>query len=180
MQEIVIHPDFHSGSLRNDIGLLFLAESVTLTDNIQLICLPPPDFILTDTICTASGWGKDAFKKGRYSTTLKKVALPLVDRDKCLRALRKTRLGVFYNLHESFICAGGERNKDTCRGDGGSPLVCPIPGQTKRYFQSGIVSWGIGCGEDETPGVYVNVALYTTWIDKELNERNLDTNLYKY
>uniref|UniRef100_A0A6P7H8F5 Phenoloxidase-activating factor 2-like n=1 Tax=Diabrotica virgifera virgifera TaxID=50390 RepID=A0A6P7H8F5_DIAVI len=41
------------------------------------------------------------------------------------------------------IRAGGEENKDTCKGDGGSPLVCPIPNEPNRFFQMGIVSWGI-------------------------------------
>lgn len=47
-------------------------------------------------------------------------------------------------------------------GDGGSPLVCPIPGKHEQYFQSGIVSWGIGCSETN-PGVYVNVAQFRYW-----------------
>lgn len=55
-------------------------------------------------------------------------------------------------LHECYVlCAGGELGKDTCKGDGGSPLVCPIPGKFEQYFQSGIVSWGIGC-LDQIPG----------------------------
>lgn len=48
--------------------------------------------------------------------------------------------------------AGGEPGKDTCKGDGGSPLVCPIPGRVDRYYQSGIVAWGIGCA-DINPGM---------------------------
>lgn len=46
---------------------------------------------------------------------------------------------------------GGEPGKDTCKGDGGSPLVCGIPNTIDRYYQSGIVAWGIGCA-DINPG----------------------------
>lgn len=45
---------------------------------------------------------------------LKKVELPLIDRLQCLEALRTTRLGKYFVLHESFRCAGGEEGKDTC------------------------------------------------------------------
>lgn len=177
---MVVHPEFHIGSLRNDISLLFLTDSVILTDNIGIICLPPQELELSNSRCIASGWGKNAFKHGKHSSIMKKVVLPLVEREKCIAALRKTRLGRFYHLHKSFICAGGESDSDTCKGDGGSPLVCPIPGVRGRFFQIGIVSWGIGCGEDYTPGVYVNVPLYRKWIDKELTARNLDISVYEY
>lgn len=46
---------------------------------------------------------------------LKKVEVPIVPREKCIKALRTTRLGPIFKLHESFICAGGEEGKDTCR-----------------------------------------------------------------
>jgi secreted trypsin-like serine protease len=40
-------------------------------------------------------------------------------------------------------------------GDGGSPLVCPVQGKPGHFYQAGIVAWGIGCGEQGTPGAYV-------------------------
>ena len=71
--------------------------------------------------------------------------------------LRTTRLGQKYKLHDSFLCAGGINGKDTCKGDGGSPLVCPSKYDPNTYVQAGIVAWGIGCGEDGIPGVYASV-----------------------
>lgn len=46
---------------------------------------------------------------------LKKIEIPIITREKCLDALRSTRLGPKFILHDSFICAGGEKGKDTCR-----------------------------------------------------------------
>jgi len=85
-----------------------------------------------------------------------------------------------FKLHESFICAGGEAGKDTCKGDGGSPLVCPIPGHPGRYFQAGIVAWGIGCGENQIPGVYANIAQFANWIAEQLAAHNLEKSYYTY
>lgn len=179
VKEILIHPQFNFASLKNDIALLFLRDPIIQSPNIATICLPPPNLRVVGSMCTASGWGKHSFKQGQHSSILKKIEMPLVPRSQCLMALKSTRLGSFFNLHRSFICAGGEKGKDTCTGDGGSPLVCPIEGQQGRFVQMGIVSWGIGCG-DETPGVYVNVKLFTSWIDRQLSERQLDPKSYKY
>jgi hypothetical protein len=54
-------------------------------------------------------------KEGRYQVILKKIDLPVVPREACLQTLRKTRLGPYFKLHESFICAGGTQGKDTCK-----------------------------------------------------------------
>lgn len=180
VEDVILHPEYNPDSLKNDVALLFLNEPFNLARNIKIVCLPQSDWKIDRMKCIAAGWGKNAFKKGKHSTILKKIEIPLVPRSDCVTLLRQTRLGKYYNLHQSFICAGGELNRDTCKGDGGSPLVCPISQQNGRYFQAGIVSWGIGCGENNTPGVYVNVALFVTWIDSELQARNIDTNSYKY
>lgn len=46
---------------------------------------------------------------------LKRVELPVVTHDTCQSILRTTRLGKYFVLDESFICAGGEVGKDTCK-----------------------------------------------------------------
>lgn len=152
VSEIVVHKRYNAGKLYNDIALLFLVTPIELAENINTACMPPPNYAFEGNRCFATGWGKDSFgKAGKRSAILKRVELPIVTRRSCERALRKTRLGPHFELDESFICAGGGRGQDTCKGDGGSPLVCEIPGSKNRYYQAGIVSWGIGCG-DGSPG----------------------------
>lgn len=69
---------------------------------------------------------------------------------------------------------GGSKDVDTCTGDGGGPLVCPIEGLPDRYALVGIVAWGIGCNKEGHPGVYMNVPLYKSWIQSELKKAGVD------
>lgn len=179
---IDIHQDFNKGNLFYDVAVLFLAQPMDLAPNVGVACLPPPrQRTPGGTRCIATGWGKDKFdKEGRYQVILKKIEVPVVDRGQCQNALRKTRLGRFFELHSSFMCAGGEPGRDTCRGDGGSPLSCPIETEDNRYMQSGIVAWGIGCGEDGTPGVYVDVSNLRNWIDDKVAGKGYDPKTYTY
>ncbi|KAH1027000.1 hypothetical protein HUJ05_000577 [Dendroctonus ponderosae] len=78
--------------------------------------------------------------------------------------LQKTYLGAKYQLHESFMCAGGEAGKDACRGDGGSPLVCATAPNETALYQAGIVAFGVGCGKEGIPGVYADATHFYQWI----------------
>lgn len=176
---IKIHLFFNQQSLFNDIALLFLKSPVDIAENVNVVCLPEKDTTFDYANCFATGWGKTTFgERGRYSNILKKISLPIVPRDKCQNRLRTTRLGENFVLHRSFICAGGNREEDTCEGDGGSPLVCPILGDQERYQQVGIVSWGVGCGQGN-PAAYTNVAWFRDWIDYNLKARGLDISSYR-
>lgn len=181
VETIITHEHFRSGTLYNDVALLILKDPVEIAGNVDVVCLPPANQVIDSSKCIATGWGKDVFgKEGKYQVFLKKVELPMVAHSKCQDLLRKTRLGVHFELHRTFVCAGGEPGKDTCKGDGGSPLVCPIPGKEGRYEQAGIVAWGIGCGEQGTPGVYANIAGLRDWIDEQMAYQRLDMAAYKY
>lgn len=172
--DATIHEGYYPAALFNDVALLFLERPVDLGPEADVVCLPRPDEVFDGSRCFATGWGKDQFgQAGKYQHVLKKVELPVVPRDLCQSGLRKTRLGGAFKLHESFICAGGEAGRDTCKGDGGSPLVCPIIGSPKphRYVQVGIVAWGIGCGENGVPGVYASIPKAANWIADKIATR---------
>lgn len=151
--EVIVHEDYQASNLFNDIALLILDEPVILSENVKTACLPPQDFNFDGIRCLASGWGKDQFEKGRFQDFMKKIDMPIILRQPCEAKLRTTPLGNHFNLHQSFICAGEEHGKNTFVGDGGSPLVCPIPGEDELYYQAGIVAWGVKLPE-ANPGEF--------------------------
>lgn len=179
VRQIIMHPEYHLANLFNDFALLVLDKPFVLNDHISPICLPPQNFQSTSQKCISNGWGKDTFgKAGKYSVILKKIPLPIVANDNCEQQLRATRLGIRFNLHPSFVCAGGQKGVDTCQGDGGSPLSCPIGGQDNRHYLAGMVAWGIGCNE-ERPAAYANVAGVKDWIDEQMTSLGFGISSYQ-
>jgi len=173
--EIHLHPLFNSRNLQNDFALIHLNSEFVLQPHINTICLPDQDlldqFDFRSENCFATGWGKDEFgKEGEYQVIMKQVEMPLVEHDECEAKLRNnTRLGNRFRLDDSFLCAGGIEGQDTCKGDGGGPLVCPKYANSdpydQQYVQTGIVAWGLGCGSGRYPGVYANVSEALCFID---------------
>ncbi|KAL9930760.1 LOW QUALITY PROTEIN: phenoloxidase-activating factor 2-like [Glossina fuscipes fuscipes] len=175
VKEKIVHEKYSRGTLYNDAALLILEEPYRWEENIRPVCLPEPNTNFDGLRCFATGWGKDTFgREGKYQVILKKIELSVVPHSTCENQLRQTRLGLYFNLHKTFLCAGGELGKDTCKGDGGSPLVCPIPGFKDRYYQAGIVAWGIGCNDPNVPGVYASVPYARQWISEKLAARGVN------
>ncbi|XP_060858880.1 phenoloxidase-activating factor 2-like isoform X1 [Metopolophium dirhodum] len=174
VSKIVHHPNHNNGTMFNDVALVELESEIILHPHVNVICIPNNEKQINydPQSCVSTGWGKNGFEQGsKYQTVLKKVDLSLVPNDLCQQQLRTTRLGNFFRLHESFLCAGGIKGVDVCKGDGGGPLICAMKGyqgKSKKYMQVGIVSWGIGCGDENIPGVYSSVAVNSQWINKEL------------
>lgn len=161
---IFIHQYFRNSSLWNDVALLELTRPVSFAPHISPICLPKLEDVFEGTSCVVTGWGKDAYRTGKFANIMKEVNVPVIDNPTCQNLLRQTRLGRYFRLHEGFICAGTEDGVDSCKGDGGGPLSCYTP--DGRYHLAGLVAWGIDCGTPDVPGVYVRVAKYLDWISE--------------
>lgn len=74
-------------------------------------------------------------------------------------------------LNDGQLCAGGEKGKDSCRGDSGGPLMTVSVDQTNsvNWYAVGVVSFGPSpCGLENWPGVYTRVSKYVPWIIDKL------------
>ncbi|KAH8353031.1 hypothetical protein KR084_008408, partial [Drosophila pseudotakahashii] len=162
------HEDFSFKSSTYNIALLYLKSPFELKAHIRTMCLPGEGKSFDQKRCLMAGWGKLTFQDPYNSNRQKSVELPVVKREECQNQLRKTRLGRNFELPESLICAGGQRDRDACTGDGGSPLFCPLDNDPNRYKQVGIVSFGIGCNQANVPGTFTNVAMFRDYIDQKL------------
>ncbi|XP_041674898.1 phenoloxidase-activating factor 2-like [Drosophila eugracilis] len=163
VRQIVRHSSFFYETGANNIALVFLARPLVLTDHINLICLPSANRNFIWNRCIVSGWGKKNINDHSYVNILKKIEVPVMDRLTCQEEIQS-----FYNLpfflDKSLMCAGGEIGKDSCKGDGGAPLACPLQSDPSRYEQVGIVNFGDGCGKP-IPAVYTDVSKMRPWID---------------
>jgi secreted trypsin-like serine protease len=70
------------------------------------------------------------------------------------------------------ICAMGDDRVDACQGDSGGPLVRTVAG---RPTVIGLVSYGMGCGLPDTPGVYVDLRSYLDWIKQATKQARANT-----
>ena len=171
VDRFIIHENFHTRRLNDDVAILLLSEPAPLQAHLDTLCLPDKNSVYqpAHTRCVVTGWGKDAFVGGKFQTVLKQVPLPLVAHQACQSALRTTQLQKYFRLDPSFVCAGGESGADACTGDGGGALACEDPHNPGRYVQLGVVSWGIGCGQQGIPGVYADVQKQVDWIQEQLD-----------
>ncbi|XP_034472517.1 phenoloxidase-activating factor 2-like [Drosophila innubila] len=175
VEQIITHYQFQYKV--NNIALLVLKGSFKPSPHISPICLPRSNQNFDHSGCIVTGWGKRRENSTDYPHILKKITMPLVHRNECTDKI-KIILGPRFYLEQTSICAGGEKDVDACFGDGGAPLICPIRNSPNRYYQAGIVAWGIGCGKENVPGVYTDVPRFNSWINSELKKLNVDSKYY--
>jgi len=165
---ITDHPTYNGKPMDNDFAVITLEEPLDLTSNksfARAACLPPdnpePVFVPNVTMFTVSGWGLMEEGGEDQPQVLHHVQVPHYNRDICSKAYTN-HTDYPEIITENMLCAGhADGGIDSCQGDSGGPLTWNDGGVETVV---GVVSWGIGCGRPELPGVYSRVSKQVEWI----------------
>jgi secreted trypsin-like serine protease len=99
---------------------------------------------------------------------LREVQVPIVSNETCNDAYGGL-------ITPSMLCAGyPEGGKDACLGDSGGPLM--VPAADDSWLLTAVVSFGVGCAQPDSYGVYTRVRPYLEWIESQTGalQRELD------
>ncbi|XP_069102568.1 chymotrypsinogen A-like [Argopecten irradians] len=152
---VISHSGYNKVTHHNDITLVKLEKPIDLTStNVRTACLPQHSEIFDNKMCTATGWGT-TFLGGQTTRYLEEIDLPIIANAQCRYIMGSA-------VTNSNICAGYVRGHGVCKGDSGGPLVCKV---YDHWTLAGITSWGYGCAEAHTPGVYTRVSSFLDWIN---------------
>lgn len=107
-----------------------------------------------------TGWGAVSTRQS-FSAIKQKLKVPIVDLQVC-----QDKYGARgAKVNNKMVCAGGEKNKDSCKGDSGGPLITQTGVDSEQYYIEGIVSYGhIECGKEGFPAIYTRVSDFLDWI----------------
>ncbi|XP_017785725.1 PREDICTED: serine protease easter-like [Nicrophorus vespilloides] len=151
---------YEDGSRYNDIALIRLDRDIKYSKFVSPICLPMEEkqVVKPNAKMIVAGWGQT--ENGTNSEVKLRVQVPIVNYRDCAR-----KFGRSLKVTDNQICAGGQKNKDSCTGDSGGPLMLRNS-ETDQWLTEGIVSLGKGCGEEGWPAVYTKVRPFVKWIKK--------------
>lgn len=160
----------------NDVGLVHLSQKAAspaqplLGNRAEDIVLKSEKTALVAGFGLTSPQATEGPNHGHSSKRLLQAKIPLVDRIECKRILETLRNeNLDQVIDEAAVCAGDlEGRYDSCRGDSGGPLSIDLDGHKK--VQIGVVSWGPGCAQKNTVGVYASVAHFQRWIQAHVPE----------
>jgi len=170
IDDYVIHPKFHPKTLSHDVALIKSNQSWILpppltNDRYSGMYLPYEEDMEThERDYTDSFWILGFGKTSPIDSTL-------LDHHPMMGKVFLKHMEEFPYLQDQvdqsmFIANGDDMYgdgtvTDSCQGDSGGPLFWI---QNQSCFLLGIISWGIGCGDPLSPGVYSRLSNMMEWI----------------
>ncbi|KAF7666535.1 hypothetical protein LDENG_00102980 [Lucifuga dentata] len=164
VEQIITHENYRDTQYGHDIALLKLKVMdspycAKESRYVRIACLPEKPFPAGKE-CVVSGWG--ATENRLYSSQLLNARVLLISDERC-----KAPHVYGNSLDNTMLCAGiMQGGTDPCSGDSGGPLACQF---NETNYVTGVVSWGIGCGQKNKPGVYASVLTFIDWITSKIN-----------
>ncbi|EDW94705.1 serine protease 1 [Drosophila yakuba] len=153
--DIIIHADWNSRTLRNDISLIRIPH-VDYSSAIHNVELPKHESHYAsydgDEVI-ASGWGRTSDSTSAVAAHLQYAHMKVISNSECKRTYYST-------IRDTNICVSTPAAVSTCNGDSGGPLVL-----ASDKVQVGLTSFGSAAGcEKEYPAVFTRVTSYLDWI----------------
>lgn len=154
IKQIIVHPSYNAEIFEHDLALLELTDASYITP-IKILS-PHTTQDQAKKTAIALGWGTISTTKAIYPKDLQQISLSIIDSSECSQFMG--------DITENMLCAGDQAyQKDTCQGDSGGPLIV-FDNESQSWQQVGITSWGFGCANINTYGVYTRIKNYADFI----------------
>ncbi|KAF5293469.1 hypothetical protein FQA39_LY02954 [Lamprigera yunnana] len=152
----IVHENYDSLYLWNDIALVDLVSDVQFTDLIQPISLGSR-VVEPDAPVWVSGWGKTSDSSNWVSPVLNFINLNTISNEDCADVYGGS-------IVDSTLCCRGHPEHSTCSGDSGGPLF-EYDSDEKRHH-IGVVSFVhvAGCASGNPSG-YGRTSSHISWIE---------------
>ncbi|XP_043659479.1 trypsin-1 [Drosophila teissieri] len=144
------HPKYNKGkSQKYDVGLILMKEDLSLGAAVATISLTNKAPV-SGVKCSIVGWGT-VIQFGPLPDEAINGDVQILPDTFCEKLLGWSNVGM--------LCAHDKENSDvdSCQGDSGGPLICD-------NMVTGLVSFGMGCGEPDSAGIYTDVYHFRDWI----------------
>ncbi|CAG9796221.1 unnamed protein product [Diatraea saccharalis] len=156
IRSVVQHPDYEAAPRTADLAVVFLANALPITGDINVLFIPAPGTYIPDgQEVKIVSWGFES-EPGPGSVqlnSLKSILLSKIPLDAC-EAIYENSEGV--SIDEAVICTNAI-GRGTCFGDSGAPAVI-------GDVLVGVSSFYQECGNDNYPDVLTRIDKYTDWI----------------
>jgi hypothetical protein len=170
VEKVLIHPDYDTSTMENDVALMFLSEPAPCaadgrTKTVTLDRSDSFDPYVGEKLMVA-GWGATNKQRSEYPNRLREVALDFIDNDACSSKWSPWWCPWCRPISPDVMLCAWDPNeeKDSCSGDSGGPLF--VDTADGGVTQIGIVSFGPDTCAASKPGVYARVSHFADWIDE--------------
>jgi secreted trypsin-like serine protease len=154
VQAVWSNPAFDPATNAGDLAVLTLADALPAKSVIPMAESGDAAYE-PGAGAVVYGWG-DTTGNGDYASSLRSAEVSVLPDALCRQAYPGGRDGVYDA--SAMLCAGELLGGyDSCQGDSGGPLVA-------RGRLIGLVSWGSGCGQVGSPGVYTRISAAIGWM----------------